>query len=181
LGSLWAKKVLPPPARDIDSPTGKYLWLEDQPPDWSVYLQQALSPLVRMREIAQGVYSDFAVATYPVPWQVSATASNSPQVRAAAGVPENALYVNRAPFEALRRYFQGAGIRFCDASLEFQAAAEKDGLYFQKSSQFTRDGHAFYARVVAVFLVQHVRGPWNQNGVPRTEPPTPATASRRPR
>jgi hypothetical protein len=179
-GSLWAKKMLPATAQDIDSPTGKYLWLEDQPPDWSVHIRQALSPSVRMRDLLQGVYSDFVVAAYPAPWQVSATASNAPEVRGPAGLREGALYANRAPFETLRRYFDEARIRFCDASPEFQAASEKDRLYFQQSPQFTREGHTLYARALAVFLVQNLRGPWNQSSfAPPGGPPAAAAPRQR--
>jgi hypothetical protein len=143
---------------DIDAREGRYAWLRDDPPEWSVYIDQALEPAARLAQAADQVYARLVIATCPAPWQVSAAAA--PGARADAGVPADALYRSRAPFERLAAFATGHAIPCCDASPAFQHSAEADTLYLRNSRGLSERGHELYAREIAACLVEHVPGVW---------------------
>ncbi|MBW3542700.1 MAG: alpha/beta hydrolase [Planctomycetes bacterium] len=70
---------------EIAAPEGRYGWLEDEPPEWSFYVEQSLAPVGALHDAAGQVYSRLVLATYPAPWQISATASDGEGLRANAG------------------------------------------------------------------------------------------------
>jgi hypothetical protein len=177
-GRLCARQVMSktPQETDIEAPLGKYMWLKDDAPDWTLYIRQALAPALDIREVTQRIRADLLVATYPAPWQVSADASDDAALRAAAGVDVGVVYHGDRPFEFLDEYLHEAGIAFCDASPEFRQAPHGEGLYFRRSPCFTREGHALYAQVLANFLVRSGRGPWRQES--RSEDVRPPFAGR---
>src|SRR5262249_50409150 len=53
LNVLLAERTLGEKSRSIESPRCRYLWLEDQPPDWTVHIGQALSPLANLADLAR--------------------------------------------------------------------------------------------------------------------------------
>ena len=72
---------------DISSPAGRYAWVKDRPPDWSVYIEQAFFSLNAIRDLSRKMRADFIVAAVPAPWQVSEHATNAVAVRQSAGIP----------------------------------------------------------------------------------------------
>src|SRR5262249_39116577 len=78
--------------RDIDSPLGRYAWLRNNPPEWSIYVEQALTPLDQLNTLMNGSFSRFVVAVCAAPWQASPTASSGDGVRSRVGVPESTRF-----------------------------------------------------------------------------------------
>jgi hypothetical protein len=157
---VWAGRVLPPPPKEIDSATGKYVWLQDQPPDWSIYIQQTLSALVPSRDLCENLGGTFLVTVHPTPWQVATTASNGEGVRAAVGVGNGVIYRSRKPFQAVQRFCDEQEIWCADLSAAMQADPLSVDLYQVDSANYSTAGHRAAARQIAMFLVQNLQGPW---------------------
>ena len=157
--AILAERTLGEKSRSIDSPHCRYLWLEDQPPDWSIHISQALSPLAPLAELARGSGARLVVAACPAPWQVSASASNGEGVREQAGVPPDALFRSRRPFETIGDFCQSLGIRFCDVSVAFVQAEQPDRLYLKHAAAFSADGHVLYAHRLAEFVRRELTSP----------------------
>ena len=173
LGKLWVKNVLPGSDSDIDSPLAKYRWLDDNPPDWTIYIRQSLEPTAELQQLAAGAYADFVVATAPKPWQVSARASAGSGVRSAAGVGEGIVYRSRRPFELIADQLAERRIPFCDISPAFTADAQSERLFFQNEAALSPAGHDLYARALAGFVLRNCRGPWTtSNPAPHEGPVT---------
>jgi len=153
---ILAERVLGEKCRSIDSPKCRYLWLEDQPPDWSIYVAQALSPLGHLDELVRANGAQLVVAACPAPWQISARASNGPGVREKAGVGADACLRSRRPFETLAAFCQSHHIPFCDVSSAFAAAEEGERLFLKNSPGLSSAGHALYARELAELLRSRV-------------------------
>jgi len=154
--------------RDIDIPESRYAWLKDDPPDWSVYIEQALTPIDRLQQTSRQVYARFFLATYPKPWQVSGTASR--QARGSFGIPVGNVYRSRKPFDLLAKFAAEHGIEFCDASSAFARAKHPDELYLTKAERFSAHGHQLYARVLAAYILEHVPDIWT--GGPESSSPS---------
>ena len=157
---------------DIDSQQGRYAWLKDNPPDWSTYIQQALSPIEELSATADAIYARLIVAAACCPWQVSPRAC-TPEVRARFGVATNAVYESRAPFDLLRAWLDRRGIALCDTSPAFRNAPSPEELFLREAPRFSAAGHELYARELAVFLFEHVPGIWNSE-VPYSTPASQA-------
>ncbi len=178
LGLLPRPRNRPEDRRSIDAPSGRFAWLTDNPPDWSMHIEQAFSPIDHLNRLADRCYARFVVATYPAPWQISKTASNGDDVRAQAGVPQDALYQSRAPFEALSEYVGRRKIPYLDTSPAFRRVETPPRLYLKNAPHFSRFGHELYARQLARFLVQHAPGIWkNENSSHQDTPPPRQTFS----
>ena len=169
---VWAGRVLPPPPKEIDSPTGKYAWLQDQPPDWSVHVRQGLEAILPARDQAEGVGGTFLVAVHPAPWQVAATASSGEGVREAVGVAHGMVYRSRTPCQTIRDFCDEQQIWCCDLSPSIQADPLAVDLYQQASSNYTNLGHRLTARLIAGYIVKNIQGPWIT--LPRSQPPPTA-------
>ena len=141
---------------EIDDPQASTAWLRDNPPDWSVYIEQALSPLDSMRHMCEGTYSRLMVCTCPQPWQVSADATSDSQMRNAMGVSKGVVYTSLGPFEAIAAYSRKQGIPFCDTSTAFRDFNEPARLYFAESPELSRYGHEVYARVLDNFIAKRI-------------------------
>ncbi len=180
---VWAGRVLPPPPKEIDSPTGKYAWLQDQPPDWSVYIQQTLEAILPARDLTEGVGGTFLVGIHPAPWQVATTASNGERVRAAVGVGNGVVYRNRTPFKTVQSFCEEHEIYCCDLSPAIQSEPLAVDLYQQNSANYSTEGHRLSAQLIATFIVRNLQGPWGRpapvQNPPVTGPRNDQTASRR--
>lgn len=183
LGRLWASQVLPGAAPGIDCPTGTYLWLNDAPPDWSVYVRQTLSPLIHLQKLTGEVYAELLIVVWPAPWQVAAEACSAGGVREACGVSSAALLRNREPFDILSRFCAQAGILECDLSVSFQSAERGADLFLQDAAELSAAGHRLGAHVMAEHLFRNVRGVWNatagRSGMPRGDGPRAGSSPRR--
>lgn len=173
-GGMWADKVLTEQPRGIDAPQGRYVWLEDHPPDWSVYIEQALTPAAHINDLARGTYANLVLATYPAPWQAATTASDGEGVRQRAGVAQGTLYRNRQPFDTVRTFCESHKIAYCDASPAFQRGERPERFYLKNSPAFSTEGHALYARELAKFLIENMPAVLGHGGDPSpTLPPLP--------
>ncbi len=171
LGDSWVENQPAGLDRDIDTPQGKYLWLEDHPPDWSVYVRQALEPIQNIQQMAQGTYSRFILATYPKPWQVSENAMSEKGARISVGVREGVKYSSRFSFDLLDTYAKQLNLSYCDTSTTFQNIQDPDRYYLKSVPQFSREGHALYARELALFILKEVPGIWTDSSPADTELP----------
>lgn len=162
IGRIWAEKMMAEQQRGIGSADGRYLWLEDQPPDWTVYVQQTLQPLSSLQTLlAEQQRGTLLVGILPAPWQVSASASNGPQVREKAGVPPEMLYSASHPFETVTKYCAEHKLLCCDPAPAFRTHPQADALYLKNAAVLSASGHAVYAQELARQIVQQVPGPWN--------------------
>lgn len=175
LGDYWVENQPAGLDRDIDTPQGMYLWLEDHPPDWSVYVRQTLEPIQNIQQMAQGTYSRFILAAYPKPWQVSETAMNA-KSRAELGVREGAQYASRFPFELLETYTKQLNLSYCDTSTTFQSIQNPDRYYLDQAPRFSREGHALYARELALFILKEIPGIWSEGSPDSSGQPAPRQA-----
>jgi hypothetical protein len=161
-------------SRDINAPAGAYAWLADDPPDWSLYIRQALAPIEHAATCAAGFRARFLLATYPAPWQVSAIASSGPGVRESAGIGRDAHLTSRAAFDALQAFAQQRRIRYLDASPAFLAVRTPERLYMENAPRFSRDGNKFYAYQLANFVMAQVPEVWStSSGSPASSAPAP--------
>ncbi|MBM84280.1 MAG: hypothetical protein CMJ78_27305 [Planctomycetaceae bacterium] len=138
---------------DFGDRYGKYAWLSDSPPDWSIYIQHSFEPIEDIAQLTASIDSDFLLATYPVPWQVSPTASNSAKVRARADVPQDMVFNSNLPFELLDEFAQSRRHSFCNAAPSFRSASNPDELYLDDSPQFSTAGHQLYANVLTTHIM----------------------------
>ncbi|MDA1016812.1 MAG: SGNH/GDSL hydrolase family protein [Planctomycetota bacterium] len=163
----WTRKKMmgrwtsqrPESGKDIDAPEGRYAWLEDNPPDWSVYVAQAFSPLEHFKTLVDGTRTDLVVCTSPSPWQVSTTASDAPGIREQYGIPAGTRFSSRRPFEVLGEFTTKHRILFCDLSAAFQRDQNPDRLFFRNAPHLTSAGHELCARELARFLGPLVSSP----------------------
>ena len=149
---------------DIDDPLAATAWLRDTPPDWSLYVDQSLVPLEDIQRLTGGTSAQLILATCPQPWQVSSDASSGPGTREAAGVPHDALYTSRAPFEALARFAATRGILFCNAAPAFRDDRDPNRLYQRNAPLLSDLGEELYARVLAQFLLTRLPSSATDNG-----------------
>ena len=156
----------------IDSGLARYAWLEDNPPDWKIHIAQALTPIEQLKQLSDRNAVRLAVAVYPAPWQVAATATNGGNSRKAVGVGPDTLYRSRAPFDTLRQYTQDQLISFHDASPAFLTAAQPDQLFLNNAARFSTAGHTLYARELARFVYRTVPDIWTSTETsPGSTPP----------
>lgn len=155
---LLAEKMLDEKSRSLESPRCRYLWLEDQPPDWSVHIQQALGPLKSLDDLTRSTGARLVVAACPAPWQVSALATNGDGIREQAGVGRGVFFRSKRPFETLAEFCQTHEIPFCDVSTKFVEHSQPEQLYLTNAAAFSADGHVLYARELVQFLRQRVPG-----------------------
>lgn len=159
LTCLFAKQNLGEQPRSIDAPQGRFRWLEDQPPDWSLHIDHALSPLPHLRDLAASVGAGLVVVCSPAPWQVSAEASRGEGVREQAGVEAHDVFRSRRPFETIAEYCRQHGLALCDVSGAFQQIDRPERLFMKNSAGLSPAGHELYARQLAQFLERERRAP----------------------
>lgn len=169
LGILLGEPERPEDRRDIDTPQGRYAWLRDNPPDWSIYIEQALSPIAQLHLLAEQYDAPLVLAVAPAPWQVSAAACADAEVRAQAGIPANTVYRHRGPFEVLEQFAAERGLPYCDASPIFLRVEQPERLYLRRAPRLSAEGHALYARVLERAIVRAVPGAWSERSIDRPE------------
>lgn len=140
---------------DIDRPAGRYTWLRENPPDWSIYVRNALEPVTQLRDLSQSSHPLFLLAVCPAPWQVSADATNDPAVRRRSGVPVDMKFNNREPFLQLEQFARNSGIDFLDASQEFAQLGNPEDLYLTHAPWLSSRGHEVFGSLLARWLLPH--------------------------
>ena len=134
---------------DISSPTGRYAWVKDRSPNWSVYIRQTFSTLDSLQDLSRQTHAEFVVAVIPSPWQISGHASNAPAVRRSAGIPQGAVYRNDRPFELLKTHLASRQVPFCNPVARFRAFPNAKRLYFDNAPRLTTVGQELFARELA--------------------------------
>lgn len=172
LGGAWKETVQAERDDDIGSQQGRYAWLMDDPPNWDVYVEQAFSSMADLQVLTRESHSRLIVATYPTPWQVSATACAEGGVRRRLGVPEGEVYSSERPFELLSDFLRAHQIPMCNVSRAFRNDNAPDGLFLHHRPRFSAEGHALFAAELAEFVMRHVPGIWNE-GLNPTETTAP--------
>lgn len=167
IGLLFGAPDAPEDQRDIDTAHGRYAWLRDSPPDWSIYIEQALTPIGQLSELAEQIYAPVLLSVIPAPWQISPAATSGREARNEAGIPANTMYRNRGPFEILRQYAERRQLRYCDASNVFLRVESPERLYLRNSPRLSVDGHSLYARILERMLLKSLPGSDNRES---TEP-----------
>lgn len=170
MGILSEEKPRPKDRTSIDSPKAKYAWLTGDAADWDVYITQALSPLDWMNTFARQSGMKFVVSVVPAPWQIAATASDGPGVRAAVGVPSKKLFPDRKPFERIIRYCDEQGITWHDVSPRFLKAESPANLYLNNAARFSDAGHELYARELTRFVLRAAPELQSPSARPSTQP-----------
>jgi hypothetical protein len=157
LSCLWAQHQRNEQSRSIDSPQSRFAWIEDQPPDWSVYIEQSLTPLAQLRDLVGGFGAELVVVVCPAPWQVSAAATSGGRIREDAGVPGEALYRSPRPFELVAEFCRAHHLACLDLSAAFQRSERPERLFLMNSAALSEEGHALYAQCLARFLEREFR------------------------
>ncbi|MBI3862367.1 MAG: SGNH/GDSL hydrolase family protein [Planctomycetia bacterium] len=166
VNDLLANRTLGESSRSIDSPKCRYMWLDDTPPDWSVYIDQTLSPLRPLDDMARGMGAKLLIAACPAPWQASPQASNGEGVREQAGIGKDACFKSRRPFEIIGQFCKTNQIPFCDLSPAFAADGQPERLYQKNAAALSIAGHALYASSLAEFVLEQAHAPASSPGSP---------------
>jgi hypothetical protein len=170
INQLLAERTLGERSRSIESPKCRYLWLDDTPPDWSVYIDQAFSPLRHLDDLARSRGVKLIVSACPAPWQISAQASNGEGVREQAGIGKDACFQSRRPFELIAQYCQANQILFSDVSAAFMSDSRAERLYLKNAAAFSAEGHALYAHELAGFVLRQGFGAAGPSNYSRPAP-----------
>src|SRR5690606_27751824 len=105
-------------------------------------------------------------AVSPIPWQVSADETPQVSVKAKYGVPENAVYRSRRPYDILRTLAERQGVLFCDTSPTFVNYQHSEKMFLNKQPRFSEYGNQLYAHVVSEFIAANVPGLWSNSRAP---------------
>jgi hypothetical protein len=95
------------------------------------------------------------------------------------GVGESSHLTSREPFERILKYAETHRLRAIDPSTAFLNFDGAERLYLQQYPQFSRIGHALFARELAYHVVDHVPGPWSRPSAEMT--PVPLSQRANPR
>lgn len=148
----WSQTMLPNEPRGIEEMAGRYMWCEDDPPDWEIYIEQAISPFAAFVQLTKGRQMQFAVASYPLPWQVSETGSDGPGVREKLGVQSGHLYRSRSPFDRLASTCSAERIPFLETTGVFEEYENPGSLFLNNAATMSEAGHAIYAIELETFV-----------------------------
>lgn len=160
---------------DIDAPHGRYEWLRDNPPDLTIYIEQALSPLNQLAQLTSGSFARFVIAVCPAPWQASANATAGDTVRAKFGIPDNTRFESRQPFEVVERFAEQHGLALCNTYDPILQSKQPEELYLRNSPEFSPRGHELYARRLAQYIITKVPGLWIDSSRPSQLQPVSGT------
>lgn len=155
VSGLWRQSRPEEISEEIDHPLGKFAWLADDPPDWTLHIRQAFASLDDVAKRASNGGSRMLVITCPTPWQVSSRASSGIGVRESAGVPEGTVFRSQLPFTQLGEFAKRHGLVVCDASPTFRADTQPEELFLSNAARLSATGHDAYAKIVAKFLAEN--------------------------
>lgn len=156
LGRMSTSGSSPNETDDISSPLGRYAWIRDDAPDWTVSIRQTFDPIATLNRLTDRSGARLIVSAVPVPWQVAAGAGNARSLREAAGVPPDTVYRNDRPFALLGGYLQKHGIRFCNPVPAFRRSPHPESMFLQRAPRFSPQGHDLFARELVRTIVSAV-------------------------
>jgi len=149
-----AAQALSSVSKSIESERCRYLWLEDDAPDWSAYIDHALEPIEHLAALLAPRGARLVVAVGPAPWQVSAKACDGPGVREAAGVGRKAHFSSQRPFSQIARFCEERRIPMINLLPAFLDDPAPHELYLRNAACLAATGHALHARELARFLIE---------------------------
>jgi hypothetical protein len=154
-----ARKSSPHPDNfnEITRPGGRYAWLRDTPPDWEMYVANALEPIAQLRDLCRETATIFLVVAFPAPWQVSESATGDAATRKRFGITAGTHYTNRQPFERLEQYAREHDLEYLDVSQSLEQIGNPEDLYLWDAPWLTARGHEVYARLLAERLVPRLQ------------------------
>ena len=141
--------------------TNAYAWLRKEQLQNDVTLGQSFRPITDMARLAQGATFQLMVVTSPKPWQVSTKCTNAAGVRMKCGVSPDAVYPNRAPFDALSAFAANVNLPYLDLSPALTDTDRPEANYLRYAPRWSPSGHHRVAEYLATFLVERIPGPWN--------------------
>ena len=146
----------------------------------AVDVDQALSRLPQMRDLALGIYCEFIVSRCPSPaaGAVGSEANYSGERPRLVSIEEGS---QPSLGDRLAEVTRDHDIAYVDAAGEF--GPQEHQLYVSGSSNLSAEGHARYARALARIVYDRVPGVWTRQPAPQESPeigPLPGVA-RRPR
>ena len=156
-------------SREVD--TNPYAWLRDERPEKNLSFRHAAEPINHLFQLCQAENIQFVLMTSPKPWQVSAKCSRGQGVRLAAGVAQDACYLNRAPFDLLASYAEREQIPFADGSMVMTPGKDAESNFLRYAPRWSPTGHQRMADLVADCFLQQVPGPWNHGYFQQNEQP----------
>lgn len=171
LVECWTSRLFSMPQTNISSTSCKYLWLDDQAPDWSIHIRQALEPVQMLQQQCLANGTDLVVLMAPAPFQVSDRACSNPTLRENAGVAPRKVFQSERPFEIVYEFCKEHKIPLCDATPQFLNREGGEKLFLQHAIELSREGHSILARTAAVYLVKNYPGAWRRDVAPSGSSP----------
>jgi hypothetical protein len=138
----------------VDDSRSRYAWLTDESSVWTLQTELALSPLTHLASLCQEEGIRLLLATHPVPWQLSATASRGARIPEQNGIYPGTLIETTRPEEAIADFASTAALPLCDAISILRRLASVDDLFQQDSAEFSETGHRYYAAALTAALLE---------------------------
>lgn len=160
-GEQWKQQISKQAATSRDMGTNAYAWLRKEQLQNDVTLGQSFRPITDVARLAQGANFQLMVVTSPKPWQVSTKCTNAAGVRLKCGVSPDAVYPNRAPFDALSAFAANINSPYLDLSPALTETDRPESNYLRYAPRWSPSGHHRVAEYLATFLVERIPGPWN--------------------
>jgi hypothetical protein len=160
-GEQWKQQISKQAATSRDMGTNAYAWLRKEQLQNDVTLGQSFRPIMDVARLAQGANFQLMVVTSPKPWQVSTKCTNAAGVRLKCGVSPDAVYPNRAPFDALSAFTANVNLPYLDLSPALTETDRPETNYLRYAPRWSPSGHHRVAEHLAAFLVERIPGPWN--------------------
>ena len=136
-----------------------YGWIMDHSENLELQIRHALAPIAELRACVESDGGQLLVTTCPVVWQVvdgNHCAQATRHCRIRGGTP----FRSRLPFQSLSGVCTAAGVRFLDTSPRFLKDAEPGRLFDTELPGLSERGLAFYARLIADYLIADPPARW---------------------
>jgi hypothetical protein len=153
----WKSSPTQESFQDISRPVGRYAWIRESPPDWEMYIVNALEPIGQLQELSRESAAIFVLAAFPAPWQVSGEATSDLRTRQKFGIAPDVHYTNRKPFDQLATYTQEHQLEFLDVSQSIDQVGNPEDLYLPEAPWLSARGHEVYAALLAGRLLPRLQ------------------------
>lgn len=138
----------------VDDPRSRYAWLTDDSSVWRLQTELALTPLTHLAGLCQSEGTRLLIATHPVPWQLSASASRDACRPDKNGIYPGTLMDSTRAEETLTEFASTNALPLCNAIPVFRRHSEPDELFQQDSTELSETGHRFYAAALTASLLE---------------------------
>ena len=143
-GGLFAERVLAEQPQTIDSPTGRYAWLDEPLTQWKPYVDLMLEPIGYLAKLSAELDVPLVVTYLPAPWQVSSTAGDE-DCRRRWGIGSGSVLEKDQANDLLQQYCEKQGIRWLDLTARFRATTHPDQLFLKSLPVLSAAGQRLYA------------------------------------